>query len=295
MPELTKVDPVKTVGFVKTTSGYENRRQQRKKEEDELEQAIKDLEGKEDGTAEDTSEKVSETETDKQKEVEPVSAEERTFKKRYGDLRRHSQSLQEKIKELEEKSKNSPVSAPTNEEDIATWIEKNPNVAGIVEAIAERKANEKFESTNQKFEAFENEKHEMSVSKAETAITKAHGDFADLRESDEFHDWAEKQPEWVQKSIYENENDAGGMIRAIDLYKMDKGLTPSAKKEDAKKAASSVKSKTTVDVDAEGTSKKISESDVEKMTDAQFEKALPKIEEAQRTGNFVYDMTGGAR
>ena len=45
-----------------------------------------------------------------------------------------------------------------------------------------------------------------------------HPDFDDIRDSDEFHEWAESQPKWVQDALYENDNDARSAARAIDLY-----------------------------------------------------------------------------
>ena len=57
-----------------------------KKDEEELEQLIKQQRGE------------VEEETPQEAEAEPSSAEEKTFKTRYGDLRRH---MQEKEKELQ--------------------------------------------------------------------------------------------------------------------------------------------------------------------------------------------------
>jgi len=42
-----------------------------------------------------------------------------------------------------------------------------------------------------------------------------HPDFDDIRDSDDFHEWAEEQPKWVQDSLYENDNDARSAARAI--------------------------------------------------------------------------------
>ena len=44
--------------------------------------------------------------------------------------------------------------------------------------------------------------------KAEVELLKMHPDFVDIREDDDFHNWAEEQPQWVQQALYENDNDA---------------------------------------------------------------------------------------
>ena len=39
-------------------------------------------------------------------------------------------------------------------------------------------------------------------------------------QSDEFHDWVDEQPKWVQDALYENSDDPASVIRVIDLYKI---------------------------------------------------------------------------
>ena len=60
--------------------------------------------------------------------------------------------------------------------------------------------------------------------KAEAELMRLHPDFGEIRDSDDFHDWAEEQYKWVQDALYENDNDARSAARAIDLYKADKGI-----------------------------------------------------------------------
>jgi len=116
-----------------------------------------------------------------------------------------------------------------------------------------------------------------------------------LKESDEFHVWAEEQPKWVQDALYENADDPASVVRVIDLYKVDNGMTPSAKKEKAKAAATSTPRGSRSAIDPDETSKKFTESQVRKMSDKEFEANMDAITEAQRTGKFVYDLTGAAR
>jgi hypothetical protein len=48
-------------------------------------------------------------------------------------------------------------------------------------------------------------------------------------------------------------------------------------------------------VDASESGKKIRESDVQKMSAAQYERQADTIMEAIRSGNFIYDVSGSAR
>ena len=80
------------------------------------------------------------------------NAEERTFKKRYGDLRRHSQEkekeYQKQLDDLKgqlEKATKKEMKLPKSEEDIEEWAKEYPDVAKIVETIAIKKAREQSE------------------------------------------------------------------------------------------------------------------------------------------------------
>lgn len=232
-------------------------------------------------------------------EAEPLDAEEKTFKKRFGDLRRHlankEKEWEAKFEELKASTEKRQVLPPKSDEDIAAWASKYPDVAAIVETIATKKAEEKLSAYKNKFDEYEKITYETARNKATDAIRAAHEDFDNLRASEEFHAWADEQPKWVQDALYENEEDARSVIRVLDLYKIDKGLTPSAKKEKVKEAASMVTTKNKANVDFDGSDVKIYESQVQKMDMNTYTKNEAKIMAAIRKGNFVYDVSGGAR
>lgn len=278
--------------------GYNHARKQAKMEQEEKELAelqakingevVEDQEGEEEELQEEIAEQTQE------EEPEPTSAEERSFKKRYGDLRRH---MQQKEKEYEEKLKAAAenIAPPKTEADLKAWAAKYPDVANIVESIATKKAQEMFEKADVRFKELDEAKLEAARVKSENAIRKSHPDFDTLKESDEFHIWAEEQPKWVQDALYENADDPASVVRVIDLYKVDNGMTPSAKKDRAKAAATSTPKGSRSAIDPDETSKKFTESQVRKMSDKEFEANMDAITEAQRTGKFVYDLTGAAR
>lgn len=232
-------------------------------------------------------------------EAEPTDPEERTFKKRYGDLRRHMSEKEKeweaKLESLKTQTTQTTILPPKSDEDIAEWARKYPDVASIVETIAEKKAAEKLSKYERQFDEYEKLTTETTRNKALNTIRESHPDFDDLRKSDVFHNWADEQPKWVQDVLYENEEDARAVVRVIDLYKIDKGMNPAAKKASAKEAASSVVVKSKTDVDLDGGKETIRESDVNKMDMKTFEKMEKRIQAAMQNGTFVYDMSGGAR
>lgn len=123
-----------------------------------------------------------------------------------------------------------------------------------------------------------------------------HPDFGEIRDSDDFHDWADEQPKWVQDALYENDNDARSAARAIDLYKADRGITSDKKKKSSKGAAEAVSTKRERNTpQADETSTYLKESQVQAMSPQEYEKRSDEIMEAIRTGKFIYDMSGSAR
>lgn len=227
---------------------------------------------------------------------EEESSEEKTFKKRYGDLRRHAQKTEEALrKEIEAlKNKDPSVVPPKSDEDLEEWAKKYPDVASIVNTIAAKQAKKMFEDAEERLNRIDELQAEADRKTAEAQIIETHSDFLKIRDSDDFHDWADDQPKWVQDALYENENDARSVIRVIDLYKVDKGLTAQDKKNSQKDAAASV-AKGTKSEPSTNSGKTFRESVVDKMSDEEWEKNEEAIMEAMRNGNFVYDITGGAR
>tara|TARA_R100000808_G_C2133069_1_gene141894 strand:- start:583 stop:1470 length:888 start_codon:yes stop_codon:yes gene_type:complete len=263
-----------------------------KKDEEELENLKKQVSG----------ESQESTEEKKEDEEEPKNAEERTFKKRYGDLRRHSQEkereLQKQLDNLKsqlEKATKKEIKLPKSEEEIEAWTKEYPDVAQIVETIAIKKSREQSEELEKRIKEIDELNQKTTKEKAEVELLKIHPDFAEIRDSDEFHEWAEEQPKWVQNALYENSEDAKSAARAIDLYKTDKGIGKKTKSNN-KNAAFEVNTKSEKSIpDVEGKNKKILESEVQRMSADEYEKNSDIIMNAIRAGDFIYDISGSAR
>ena len=279
-----EVKPEKKVAF--TNRKYTNEERQ-KKDEEELAQLVEENKAKPE---------EAEVEDDKN-----LSAEEKTFKKRYGDLRRHLQTkekefgdqLSEIKKQLDEATRKE-IRLPKSDEDIEKWAKEYPDVAAIVETIAIKKAKEQSDHLDARVKELTEMQTNVSREKAEAQLLTMHPDFNEIKEQDEFHTWAEEQPKWIQDALYENETDARSAARAIDLYKADMGIG-TKKKNTSKDAAKTVTTRSTKgqpDTDATGM---IKESDVNKMSAQEYEKNADTIMEAIRSGKFIYDLSGNAR
>ena len=299
MPELAQVETKKTAGFVDRGYNYEKKQKKLKAEEEEIKKLEAEARGENPVDAEPKKEVAQEEEANTEVEEKTLSAEERTFKKRYGDLRRHIQQKEkeweEKFNALEKRSEREGIVPPKSDEDIDNWAQQYPDVAGIVETIAAKKAQEMFEKANIRIKEIDEERMELKRDSAENVIRKAHSDFDDLRAADEFHNWADEQPKWVKDALYENSDDPDSVIRVIDLYKMDKGLTVSDRKKNTKNAAKTVTRKGKTQVDVYDASDSIKESDVAKMSSEEFAERSDEINAALRSGKFIYDVSGSAR
>lgn len=298
MAAIGTIEQQKTAGYVNT--GAPTALSKRiERDEEELRKLEALARGEEEEVEqEDDTPPPKQVEAPVEEKEETLSAEEKTYKKRYGDLRVHLNSLTEKIKQLEaiNESSNTSLVPPKSEEDVIAWMQKYPDVAAIVEAIADRKATERFAGAEERLSRIDEITAEAERKKLEAAIRKEHPDFEDIRESDDFHNWVAKQSKRTQAAMYENEDDAQAVIEVLDLYKVKNGLDAKGMKQKAKEAATAIMPKRgRVDVDVDGSGPKIRESDVNKMSMKQYEAKADEIMEAIRTGNFIYDISGGAR
>jgi len=231
-----------------------------------------------------------------------LSAEEKTFKKRYGDLRRYSQQkqveLENKINELSEQlsaATKKEMKLPKSEAELQAWARQYPDVYRIVETIAIKKSQEQASSLEDRLKKVDEMERRTAREKAELELLQIHPDFVEIRDQDEFHDWVEDQPKWVQQALYENDTDSRAAARAIDLYKADKGIKK-AKTSDTRDAAKAVNTRSgRTTPSAEGGEGVIYESQVAKMSDREYEARQKEIQDAIRAGKFVYDISGSAR
>ena len=243
-----------------------------------------------------------EEQADQDDDADPVSAEDKSFKKRYGDLRRHTQlkenELQSRISALEQQlssSTKSEIKLPKSDQDIEAWAKEYPDVAAIIETIAIKKAREQSADLEERVKVIDEMKASATKEKAQVELMQMHPDFDKIREDDDFHTWAEEQPKWIQEALYDNDNDARSAARAIDLYKADRGIT-TKKPSTNKDAARSVNTRSERSRPNENDSKgHIRESQVSKMSAQEYEKRADEIMDSIRSGKFIYDISGNAR
>lgn len=227
-----------------------------------------------------------------------LSAEEKTFKQRYGEIRKHMadkekdwKSRIEKLESQLEKSANKEFTLPKTKEDVEAWAKKYPDVAAIVEAIAEDKAMKQTLDLDDRLKEVEAMRLDARKQKAEAELLSLHPDFADIRADESFHEWASNLPKAMQNALYDDEYDSKSVARVIDLYKVDNGIGSKPQKSTDKNAASSVKARSSAKPEDNESAGFLRESQISEMSAREYEKRMDEIQEAMRSGKFIYDMS----
>ena len=276
MEEENKVTEQETEQEQKTEALLEPRPYKRKSEPEDTATDSKDTSSEEEAT---------------QVEERPVNAEEKVFKKRYDDLKRHYDSTVNKHKEetsnlkrqLEESTQQA---LPKTKEEIEAWRNKYPDVYDVIQTIAQTKADEKAKSVETKLKDLEVAQANVAKDKAEVELAKLHPDFNEIRADEKFHDWVSKQDSTIQGWLYDNSSNAILAGRAIDLYKLDAGITKPKKTGINKKEASkSVTSTSKKDIEA-GDKKIWSVREIAKLKPQEYIKYEKDIDQARLEGRI---------
>ena len=225
----------------------------------------------------------------------PAKAEDRVFKKRYDDLKKHYDSTINKHKEevvslrsqLESSTKQ--FVPPKSKDELEAWRKEYPDVYDMVETIAMNRATTQTAEIEDKYKNLQLQQEQIAKEKAEVELLKLHPDFNEIRQKEEFHNWAANQDPTIQGWLYENTSNAKLAARAIDLFKMDNGESKLTKKEekDVKKEAARAISKTRKSTESDIPKKKVwTTSEISKLKPHEFEKHEKDIDLARLEGRI---------
>ena len=240
-------------------------------------------------------------EAEKQQEVE-VSKDkpykQPNYKKRYDDLKTHYDSRLDEFKAreqelLDEAVKNRPdYKAPKSAEELERFKNEYPDVMAVVETVAHLESESKTKVLEERLSALQTRENELVRKDAEKNLREKHPDFDDIRNSDDFQEWAELQPESIKDWIFNNPNDATLASRALDLFKKDIGLdvsqgnqTRSNSKQTQQSAADMISTKTT---SVNPKQQRVwSEREISALSMADFDKFEEDISNAMQEGRII--------
>ena len=219
------------------------------------------------------------------------------YKKRYDDLKKHYDGRVNSFKSREEEllaeiRANRPTyKAPKSAEEIEAFKKEYPDVYGVVETVAHLRSSKETEDLKQEIKSLKELNQTVNKEKAEAKLARMHPDFEQIRESDEFHSWAESQPEAIKGWVYGNATNAELASRAIDLFKQDTGKSKSKPElsGDLVAASEMVKVKNSKEI-GYGSKKIWTRSQIAAMSQSEFDKNEKAITEAMSEGRVVNDM-----
>ena len=231
----------------------------------------------------------------KEKESSPTS----NYKKRYDDLKRHYDEKIAEFKQREQellaeaKSAQPAYKPPKSPEELERFRTEYPDLYETVESVAHLRSQEQVNQLQEKLRAIEEREAMIARKEAENKLRERHPDFEDIRGDDNFHQWAKTQPEEIQRWIYNNPDNVALASRAIDFYKMEKGLkindgsgkSKSRTQSSRQNAADFVSTKTTA-VDAKQP-KIWTQREIASLSIYDFDKYEEEIDLAIREGRVV--------
>lgn len=227
--------------------------------------------------------------------------EERTFAKRYGDLRAlrdkelkdYKQRLADLTGQIQDLTNTKKRDLPRTEAEIQTWLNDHPDLASMVIHLADGAAAERTKVVEKKLEQINEQAMEVARDKAYLELKKIHSDVDAIRASAAFHEWVEVQPTEIQNWFYENETDWTLAAKGIQLYKTETGITPARKQPDA----SLDNSRAVSQGGASGNEPAVSdgkrrwkESEIGKLKPQEFERYEEDINLALQEGRVEFDM-----
>jgi len=240
-------------------------------------------------------------EAEKQEEVEATKDKpykRPNYKKRYDDLKTHYDSKLNEFKAREQELIDEAVAnrpayeAPKSAEELEEFKKEYPDVMAVVETVAHLQSESKTKVLEERLSALQDRENELVRRDAEKNLREKHPDFDEIRNSDEFQDWANLQPEAIKEWIFNNPDDATLASRALDLFKKDIGLevqpvtqTQSNSKQTEQSAADMISTKTT---SVKPNQQKVwSEREIAAMSVAEFDKFEEEISNAMQEGRII--------
>ena len=217
------------------------------------------------------------------------------YKKRYDDLKRHYDQRVSEFKQREQeleaaaRSVQPSYEPPKTEEELEAFKQEYPDLYSTVESVAHMQSQRQVADLEAQLQSIRQRESEVMRREAETTLKNRHPDYEDLRGSDEFHTWAKEQPEQIQEWIYNNPNNVTLASKAIDLYKMEKGITQTKSQSrplpQVGSAADMVSTKTT-SIDAKQP-KIWTEREIAAMSLDQFDRYEDEIKLAMEEGRVI--------
>ncbi len=176
------------------------------------------------------------------------------YKKRYDDLKKHYDDKLAEFKQKEQEliamaqAAKPAYAPPKSEEELESFKQEYPDLYNTVESVAHIQSQRQVADLEAQLQSMRQRESEILRREAESTLKQRHPDFEDLRGDEQFHEWAREQPEQIQDWIYNNPDNVTLASKAIDLYKLETGISQKQQPKQVRQrgtAADMVSTKTT--------------------------------------------------
>lgn len=227
--------------------------------------------------------------------TQSTNTEEETFKKRYGDLRRHAQQKEtraaEQINDLKNQlaqlsaASNQPM--PKTKEEFEAWKAKYPDIVGFIEIIAEERASAAKQQLQEELGSVKQKLTETEKEKGYATLKSLVPNIEDIVASAGYKTWFNNQPAFVQEEL-NTSDDPYRIAYFMNVYAHT--LQRPTTKQDNKLQALETQVKNT-GITPANTKWKFTQSQISKMQPEEFEKMEDEIITARNAGLILDDVS----
>ena len=218
------------------------------------------------------------------------------YKKRYDDLKKHYDDKLSEFKQREQEltamaqAAQPAYAPPKSEEELESFKQEYPDLYNTVESVAHMQSQRQVADLEAQLQSMRQRESEVLRREAEATLQQRHPDFDEIRGDEQFHSWAKAQPEQIQDWIYNNPDNVTLASKAIDLYKLETGMSqtqqPRQRQPQQRGSAADMVSTKTTSIDAKQP-KVWTEREIAAMSLDQFDKFEDEIKQAMVEGRVV--------
>jgi hypothetical protein len=224
---------------------------------------------------------------------ENLTEQEKTYKKRYDDIKLYNDKIVEDNKALKaqlteltvkkaDEQLNSP-KFPKTAEEYKQFKADYPELAANMETAAMTVASSQSQALNDKLKQLEEVQNAIRSREGVAELTRLHPDFEEIKDDTKFHEWFKHQIPEIQALI---QSPSPRVIsEGLNKYKSDTGIK--SKSEVNKNLTREIKATQRVQI-GEGQKRTYKDSEISKMHITEFAKLEADILLAQQEGRYLY-------
>lgn len=240
----------------------------------------------------------AETPPDNLRQNPDTNSTEHDWKKRYSDLRSYTDkkmaTLEDKVDALTTQLETKPTqvqdtpSMPKTPQEFKEFKEKYPELAAMIETAVMLNQETVQAKLSQRLKQVEDTAARVNSDKGLEELKKYHPDVLEIKDDPRFHAWFNEQLPEVQNLL--RSPNPKTIAKGLDMYKVETGIakTPKQKADEVRNASRAIKANPNTRVEINDGSPRIyKESEIDKLSNSEFEKLQDDIKAALYQGRVL--------